>query len=212
MKFLGFKIDDELSFKYHIKEIINKTAKGTYALATLKYTLPMKTKLMIYHSLIASHLLYGLSIWGNSGVKKLKKIQNNTKKSIRNVVAARYNEHTENLFKNLKVLKFTDQIILNTSKMMHSIKYQYAPMALNTMFSNDIVNRRIDQNNIPESFYPSDITKNKMPKTWNSVNTAYKAISNHKYFKTSLFSSLISEYKEKSKCKTDCYTCNHITQ
>ena len=28
-----------------------------------------------------------------------------------------------------------------------------------------------------------------MPKTWNSVNTAYKAISDHKYFKTSLLSS-----------------------
>ena len=27
MKFLGFKIDDELTFKYHIKEILNKTAK-----------------------------------------------------------------------------------------------------------------------------------------------------------------------------------------
>ena len=59
IEFLGFKIDDELTFKYHIKEIINKTAKGTYALATLKYKLPKKTKLMIYHSL-ASHLLFGL--------------------------------------------------------------------------------------------------------------------------------------------------------
>ena len=58
MKFLGFKIDDELTSKYHIKEIINKTANETYALATLKNTLPKKTKLMIYHSLIASHLLY----------------------------------------------------------------------------------------------------------------------------------------------------------
>ena len=46
MKFLGFKIDDELTFKYHIKEILNKTANGTYALATLKYTLPIKTKLI----------------------------------------------------------------------------------------------------------------------------------------------------------------------
>ena len=42
IKFSGFKIDDELSFKYPIKEIINKTAKGTYALATLKYTITKK--------------------------------------------------------------------------------------------------------------------------------------------------------------------------
>ena len=41
-EFLDFKIDDELSFKYHIKEIIDKTTKGTYALATLKYTIPNK--------------------------------------------------------------------------------------------------------------------------------------------------------------------------
>ena len=60
--------------------------------------------------------------------------------------------------------------------------------------------------------YITDITLNKMPKTWNSVKTAYKAISDHNYFKTSLFSSFISDYKEKSKCKTGCYTCNHITQ
>ena len=39
VKFLGFKIDDELSFKYLIKDVRNKTAKGSYALATLKHTL-----------------------------------------------------------------------------------------------------------------------------------------------------------------------------
>ena len=42
VKFFGVKIDDELSFKYHIKDVINKTAKGSYALATLKHTLIKK--------------------------------------------------------------------------------------------------------------------------------------------------------------------------
>ena len=81
---------------------------------------------MIYHSLIASHLVYGLSIWGNSGCKKLNKLEKLQKKAIRNIVAAKYNEHTERIFKNLKILKFTDQATFNTSKLMHSIKYQYA--------------------------------------------------------------------------------------
>ena len=57
MKFLGFKIDDELT------NIISK-----------------KSNLMIYHSLIASHLLYVLSIWGNSGPKKLNKFEKKQKK------------------------------------------------------------------------------------------------------------------------------------
>ena len=212
VKFLGFKIDDELSFKYHIKEIINKTTKGTYALATLKYTIPKKSKLMIYHSLIASHLFYGLSIWSNCGIKKLIKIEKLQKKAIRNIAAAKYNEHTERIFKNLKILRFKDQATVNTSKLMHSIKYQYAPRALINMFCNEPVNKRHDQNNLPESFFPADITLNKMPRVWNSLNSTYKAISSPKYFKTSLFSSFISEYKEESNCTKDCYTCNHITQ
>ena len=35
VKFLWFKIDGEFTFKYHIKGIINNTAKGSYAHATL---------------------------------------------------------------------------------------------------------------------------------------------------------------------------------
>ena len=56
----------------------------------------------------------------------------------------KYNEHTERIFKNLKIQKFPGQITFNTSKMMHSIKYQYAPMALINLFSNESVNRRQD--------------------------------------------------------------------
>ena len=80
------------------------------------------------------------------------------------------------------------------------------------MFLNEPVNKRHDQNNLPESFFPADITLNKMPRVWNSLKSTYKAISSPKYFKTSLFSSFISEYKEESNCTKDCYTCNHITQ
>ena len=80
-----------------------------------------KTNLMIYLSLIASHLLYRLSIWGNSGDKNLNKLEKIQKKTTRNIAAAKYNEHTVRIFKNLKIVKFTDQITSNTSKMMHSI-------------------------------------------------------------------------------------------
>ena len=50
VKILGFQIDDYFSLKYHIKEIINKTAKGTYALATLKYTQPKKNNHIVMNT------------------------------------------------------------------------------------------------------------------------------------------------------------------
>ena len=85
-------------------------------------------------------------------------------------------------------------------------------MPLINLFLNELVNIRYDQNNLPESFFPTDITLNRMPRTWNSLNKAFKAISSPKYFKTSLFSSFISDNKKESKCTKDCYTCNHIAQ
>ena len=80
------------------------------------------------------------------------------KKAIKNIAAAKYNEH---------------QITFDTSKMMHSMKYQYAPMAPINLFSSELVNRRHDENNLPESFFPTDITLNKMPRAWNSLSSAY---------------------------------------
>ena len=71
------------------------------------------------------------------------------------------------------------------------------------MFSNELFIRRHDQNNLPKSFFPTDITLNKMPRAWNSLKSTYKAISSPKYFKTSLFSSFISDCKEESNCTKD---------
>ena len=64
-------------------------------------------------------------------------------------------------------------------------------MALINLFSNELVNRRYDQDNLPKSFFffSTDLTLKKMPRAWNSLNSAYKAISPPKYLKTLLFSS-----------------------
>ena len=56
---------------------------------------------------------------GNSEVKNLDKLENIQKKTITNIATAKYNDHAERILKSLKILKFTDQITLNTSKMMH---------------------------------------------------------------------------------------------
>ena len=92
---------------------------------------------MIYNSLIASHLLYGLKAYGEILLLKNEINWKKYKKAIRNIAAAKYNEHTVGIFKSLKILKFLDLITFNTS-----IKYKYAHMALINLFSNELVYRR----------------------------------------------------------------------
>ena len=70
----------------------------------IKYQVSSKILLAIYNSLILSHLHYGILCWGVHG-NRLFKLQ---KKAIRIICKAKYNAHTDPLFKRLKLLKILD--------------------------------------------------------------------------------------------------------
>ena len=59
---------------------------------------------MIYNALILPRINYGLLVWGYEN-EKIFKLQ---KKAIRLISLAKYNAHTEPLFKTLNLLKIND--------------------------------------------------------------------------------------------------------
>ena len=78
-------------------------------LGRLKYILPQHIKIMIYNSLILSHLNYGILPY--------------KKQSIRRITCAKYNSHTEPLFKNLKLLKLSE--IFSIAQLKFHFRYKY---------------------------------------------------------------------------------------
>ena len=58
-KHLGIHLDEELTFKHHINEKINKANKGIRIIRKLNIILPRSALLTIYRSFIRSHLEYG---------------------------------------------------------------------------------------------------------------------------------------------------------
>ena len=70
--------------------------------------IPDKYKRTLYFSLIYSHLLYGILIWGSAYATNKKKLAIIQKKIIRILANANYNDHTTPLFLDLKLLKFND--------------------------------------------------------------------------------------------------------
>ena len=58
-KHLGIHLDEELTFKHHINEKINKANKGIGIICKLNNILPRSALLTIYHSFIRPHLDYG---------------------------------------------------------------------------------------------------------------------------------------------------------
>ena len=63
-KFLGLTIDDTLSWKRHIDQVIKRMSSASYTLRFIKYSLPIETLKIIYFAHI--HMSYGIIFWGNS--------------------------------------------------------------------------------------------------------------------------------------------------
>ena len=79
--------------------------RGVGIINRCKELLPKNIKLQLYNSLINSHLLYGIELWGglpNSVLKPLKILQ---KRALRAIM----NAPSDHIFKQLKILSL-DQI------------------------------------------------------------------------------------------------------
>ncbi len=63
-QFLGLTLDHNLNWKGHINKISNKTSKSIRIINKHKHFIPMKPKLLIYNSLIVSHLNLCTLAWG----------------------------------------------------------------------------------------------------------------------------------------------------
>ena len=114
-EFLGITIDESLTWNDHICKIQKKIAKILGVMNRVKRFLPTETLLVIYNSLVLSHLLYGVLLWGLKS-NRLMKLQ---KRAIRIITKSKYNSHTNPLFKQLSLLKLDDILHLQEWKFYH---------------------------------------------------------------------------------------------
>ena len=120
---LGIELTKDLIWKNHIDKISYKILRSVGILGRLKYVLPQHIKIMIYNSLILSHLNYGILAWGYDQ-RRLFTLQ---KQSIRHITCAKYNSHTEPLFKNLKLLKLSENFSIAQLKFYFRYKNYKLP-------------------------------------------------------------------------------------
>lgn len=66
LKFLGVHLDSVLKWDEHINALVKKLNRSFYAINQIKKTLPVRSVLDVYYSLVYSHLNYNILLWGNS--------------------------------------------------------------------------------------------------------------------------------------------------
>jgi hypothetical protein len=109
IKFLGLTIDDTLSWKQHIEQVINKMCSACCAFRNIKHITPVDTRKVIYFANIHSNISYGIMFWGSSYyANKVFILQ---KKMIRIVINTRPRVSCREAFKNMEIMTLYSQYI-----------------------------------------------------------------------------------------------------
>ena len=122
VKFLGVHIDYKLHWHEHILHMKKKLNSSIYALRKVINILNTKHLLVLYYSLVYPYMDFGITLWGSSHISYVNKIFIMQKKAIRIISGVKYNEHTNDLFKNPKLIKLHDLFRIQVAKYMFSLQ------------------------------------------------------------------------------------------
>jgi hypothetical protein len=111
IKFLGLIIDDTLTWKQHIEQVVSKMCSACYVLRTIKHTHPHDTLRVIYFVHIHSIIRCGIIFWGKSScAKKVFLLQ---KKIIRIITNTRPRDSCKKVLKNMEIMTLYSQYIFS---------------------------------------------------------------------------------------------------
>ena len=117
-KFLGIYIDDRLTFKLQVDHILKKVNRSIGVLFKLNYFLPQNILLSLYNTLILPYFNYGITSWHNSPQYAINRLVTCQKKAVRAICSLDYNAHTNDYFKELKIIKLNDIYKVNLGAIM----------------------------------------------------------------------------------------------
>ena len=131
--FLGLTINEHLDWGAHLSKIAAKISRTLGVMNRLKKFLPFSALKLMYESLISSHLQFNITSWGFT-CNRVFKLQ---KRAIRILCNAKYNAHTEPLFKQLYLLKLDDIFNMQCLKFWYRYSNKLLPPFFRTMFTNN---------------------------------------------------------------------------
>ena len=120
-------------FRAHIKSVSLKISRSVGVLSKIKHIVPDNVLLMLYNSLILSHLAYCNLAWGNSYSGHLNAIKLLQKRAVR-MTHSNYSSPSIPLFIKMKILPIQELITLNTLVFMYNFHSGKLPCIFKSMF------------------------------------------------------------------------------
>ena len=192
-------LDAKLTWKNHINYIKTKLSSICGILGTIRPKLTLKVAKMIYYSLAYSHMNYGNILWSATSPSNLKPIINIQKRLIRIIAKKPWNQHTIPIFKELKMLTFSDICKLVKGVFMYkSLNEQIeSPIRFN-LRPNQAYNLRNQPSLVVprrSSYQSQRFIDYSGPQFWNNLSERIKITLSSQSFRLRLKNHLILSYQ-----------------
>ena len=157
-----------------------------------------------YNSLVYPYIDYGITLWGTTHATYVKHIAIMQKKAIRIATGANYNDHTEPLFKQMKLLKLKDVHKIKVATFMFSASKGILPSPLICMITNtseihthdDTRNKNNPHVNIRRTNIAAKTIRHNGPQIWNNISDDIKQRKTTKSFMHAMKTNIIYGYSQ----------------
>ena len=134
IKYLGTIFDNKLNWNYHIDYLKTKLSQAAGAMYKIRKYISLDTRLVLYNSLFASYLQYGILAWGSASPTSINSIQSLQNRIVRYMTFSPLLSNVDSKYKTLKILQVHDLYLYESAKFMHSVCLEYSPMNFQTYF------------------------------------------------------------------------------
>jgi hypothetical protein len=218
IRFLGLFIDPDLKYNFHCKKIRGKITSGLYFMRRAKNFVNIKGMKSLYYSLVHSHLIYAIQVWSTTSQGNINSLFKLQKQAIRLIHNAKYNAHTESLFKESKILPIPKLIEFFQLQFMQHYVNGFLPSSFNDMAITREAVRNLGENengplryqlrNDEELFLPHARLKTtekapyySFPRIWSAFDDLdIKIQRNKKIFNAKLKDYFIQQLQSNYKC------------
>ena len=133
VKYLGFVLDDKLSWKNHILYVIDKYSKGISMIKCARNFLPISCLLSLYYSFVYPYIQNSIEIYGNACKKYVDKLKLIQKSCIKPMLFAKSTVHCMPLAKHLHILLLDYLLYVCTLSFMHNVYYSNLRHIINNL-------------------------------------------------------------------------------
>merc|ERR1711888_484446 len=175
IKYLGLTIDENLTWNNHINELCTKLKSLFHVFYNIRDYLSIDNVKTIYYTLIYSRIKYGITLYGQAGSTKLKRVQTLQNQLLKVLLGKKFRFPTDDLLHELKILKLKDI----TNQEILTFVHNYFSNFSDRITRNSFTTIKID---VHKTDIAARSLKNSGAKKWNNLSNDLKCIPKVKKF------------------------------